>query len=304
MRLTERGQVDLPASAGYYGYYWGYGPWDWYGGSDAVQVGNDTLALREWDWYSNKAPLYVVDLHDADHPSVAGVTLLNADNQWWGNMVVAGSKLYATHYEWVSLPTAQYGYVRYYADQIDLSNRAAPRVGAKINIPGVLVGGSQSDANLLYTVDYLWDGNTSRSWLNAVRVQGSQAVYQGGVSLSGYSGRVIVSGSDLYTSVQDDKGSVALHAVSFADPRHPKDFASKAKAGWSWLMDVQGDRAIIQSGWTGSGLDLYQLHEGAAPTFDQFVRTSGWWETAIARQGQSLFFASGDYGVQTVTLSR
>ena len=299
----KRGQVDLPASAGYYAYGWGYGAWDWYGGSDVVQVGNDALALRQWDWYSPSTPLYVVDLHDADHPSVASLQLANDNNQWWGNMVVVGSTLYATHDEWVSLPTAAYGYVRYYADAIDLSQRASPHVSAKINVPGVLIGGSATDANLLYTLDYVWDGQTSHSWLNAVRRQGSHAVYQGGVNLNGYSGRVVVSGTDVYTSVQDwQSGSMVLHDVSFADAKHPKDFSTKAKSGWGWLMDVQGDRAIIQSGWSGSGLDLYQLHAGSAPTFDQFVRTSGWWETAIARQGQALFFASGEYGVQTVTL--
>ena len=73
-------------------------------------------------------------------------------------------------------------------------------------------------------------------------------------------------------------------------------------ASRGWLLGVEGDRAIITSGWGNAGIDVYQLNTDAAPTFDQFVRTRGWWTSSLARQGNQLFLSSGYWGVQVVDL--
>ena len=44
--------------------------------------------------------------------------------------MAALTRLWTTHYEWVSHPPNGQGWVRYYADKIDLTNRAHPVVGA------------------------------------------------------------------------------------------------------------------------------------------------------------------------------
>jgi hypothetical protein len=72
--------------------------------------------------------------------------------------------------------------------------------------------------------------------------------------------------------------------------------------GWGWLLAVEGDRAIITSGWGDVGVDIYKLTPNAAPTFDQFALTLGWFPSAIQRQGNQLFISSGYWGVQTITL--
>ena len=75
-------------------------------------------------------------------------------------MKVVGNTLYTTHYvypsSYVQNPT-----VRYFLDSIDLTDRKNPKIGASINVPGVLVGGSTVDPTILYTVDYSWNQNTS-----------------------------------------------------------------------------------------------------------------------------------------------
>ena len=41
---------------------------------------------------------------------------------------------------------------------------------------------------------------------------------------------------------------------------------------------------------------------GAAPVYDRFARTRGWWPSAITRQGDDLFVSTGYWGVQKIGL--
>ncbi len=303
----KRGQIDLPPAPGYYGGL-GFQPFDWYEGADVAALG-DALAFRRWTgWDENgasQAPLYLVDLSNPDSPSVASTTLVTEPHAWWGQLRAVGDKLWVSEYVWDSPYGTGQGYVRYYIQNIDISHRSTPTPGPRVNTPGVLIGGSATDSNVLYTLDWRWNGNQTQSWLNAVRVQGNKAAFVGGVSLKGDSGPVFISGTHAYTSVDNFDGnsvSVALHDIDLSNPAAPKDFAAAPAAGWGWLVDIQGDRALVQSGWSGEGFDLYKLNTAAAPSYDRFVRTSGWWLQSAARQAQTLFVASGYWGIQRINL--
>jgi hypothetical protein len=232
--------------------------------------------------------LWVVDLSKPDAPSSASVTITDDPTAWWGNLQVAGGNLYAGHFEWVDHSTdagsTQNWTVRYFADRVDLADRAHPRIGAKINIPGLLVGGSDSDASLLYTIDYRWDSNIAKDDFDVVRVEGaSQATLLSTTVLDGLVGNTFVRGSTAYVSAQQyidqttggSGSTVELHAIDLTDPSTPVDRASQAADGWGWLLDVQGDRAVVMSGWGANG---------------------------VSRQGSSLYLASGYWGVQRVDL--
>ena len=65
---------------------------------------------------------------------------------------------------------------------------------------------------------------------------------------------------------------------------------------------MQGDRAIVTSGWGPVAIDIYKLSDTAAPTFDQTVRTLGWDSYAMSRQGNTLYLSSGYWGVQPIVL--
>ncbi len=66
---------------------------------------------------------------------------------------------------------------------------------------------------------------------------------------------------------------------------------------------MQGDRAIVTSGWGQMGVDIYKLSDTAAPLFDQSVRTLGWGgANSILRQDNTLYLTSGYWGVQPVVL--
>ena len=91
---------------------------------------------------------------------------------------------------------------RYYLDQIDLSNRAQPKVGVKINVPGILVGASETDPELLYFVDYRWLGDQAKDDLSVARVRGNVAYLQSFTTIEGWMGNVFVRGNKAYASVE------------------------------------------------------------------------------------------------------
>ncbi len=328
-----RGKVQLPVDTSGYSYWgWGWGGcywYDWYEGADAVQVQGNALAFRRWmpvynqdGTWSADQKMYIVDLANADAPTLASTVIAPEANDWWGNMRAVGDKLYTSHYEWIVYPTynqatgqSSQGIVRYYLDQIDLSDRAHPVVGAKINVPGLLVGASDTDPTLLYTIDYRWFNDTAKDELSVVKVQGDLAYLQSTTQLDGWVGNVFVRGNKAYMSSEryiepknpnapDPNAGprVSLHELDLTNPAAPIDRVASDKKGWGWLLGVEGDRAIITSGWGNEGVDIYRLSPSSAPVFDQFVRTRGWWTESLARQDNTLYLSSGYWGVQSVQL--
>ncbi len=319
-----RGKVALPLdpSSYYYGGFGWYGGYywdDWFDGAAVVQVGADVLAFRRWvpnynfngDWIDAASDLFVVDLSNPDAPTVASSIITHDTTAWWGDMQVVGTTLYTMHYDWED-DTAENQTVRYYMDRIDLSDRLHPRVEATINVPGILLGGSQTDPTLLYFNDYQWAQSQTQAInnFNVARVIGNTAYLQSVLALDGYVGNVMVQGNTAYTSVQkyDDPSStsylpvVELHQIDLTDPVHPKDYIATGSSGWGWLLGILGDRALVTSGWGDNGIDVYKLAPSTAPVYDQFLRANGWYANAASRQGSTLFLSSGYWGVETFTL--
>jgi hypothetical protein len=227
------------------------------------------------------------------------------------------------HYEWTtpsgtggtnaSGPQSSTPTVRYYLDRIDLRDPAHPVVGSRINVPGILVGAKASDPSTIFTVDYQWDsqGLTTKNYLAALHIEGDRAVLLNvPLAIEGYVGRVIVQNDKAYLSAessgQDSAGMYwtkrQLHQIDLSDPAHLVDAVSGAKDGWGWLLDVVGDRAFVSSGWGSVGFDIYKLSAGA-PVFDQFVRTRGWSASSLKRQNDTVYVATGYWGVQAIDLA-
>lgn len=320
--VIKRGKLDLPDVENYWYGGWGwYGcySWDWYQGEDIIQVDGNALVFRRWlPAYANNdqdtavSALYVVDLSNPEQPSIASTTITNDLNSWWGNLRAVGDKLYAGHYEWVQQPVYDGmnndpGVVRYYLDQIDLSDRTHPRVGAKINVPGIFVGADENDSSIIFTMDYRWDNDVVTNRFEVSRIQDDRAYWQGGLDIPGQVGNTFVQGSTAYFTVQgyDDTSAsypISLYQIDLSTPTQPVAFVSENRQGWGWLLGVQGDRAFVTSGWGDVGIDVFRLQSGQAPIFEQFIRTRGWWTNSLARQDNHLFLASGYWGVQILHL--
>jgi len=322
-KIEKRGVVDLPSLAGYgyggygfYGYYW----YDWYNGGDVVQVGGDALAFRRWTpnydasggYVDSQQSLYLVDLSDADAPKVASTVITNDPNGWWGNMRAVGDQLFTSHYEWQKKPVYNSdaydpGVVRYYLDRIDYRDRSQPRVGQKINVPGLLVGASASDPSLIYTLDYRWNGDSSVNEFDVLKLDGDKAYLQSSVLLPGWVGNTFVKGDRAYMSSQSytpDSSAVSLVELDLSNPRLPRVLSAEAKQGWGWLVGIEGDRALVSSGWINQGIDVYRLSDSAAPSYDRFIRTRGWGVSSLARQDNRLFLSSGYWGTEIVDLDQ
>ena len=103
-----------------------------------------------------------------------------------------------------------------------------------------------------------------------------------------------------YLDTQYRKSTVKLYQLDLSNPKNVAVRTSEQKKGWGWLLGVEGDRALVTSGWGSDGLDIYKLTDGE-PVFDQFVRTLGY-SSSTSRQGDQIFLASGQWGVQIVNL--
>ncbi|MBC7977948.1 MAG: beta-propeller domain-containing protein, partial [Myxococcales bacterium] len=314
-----RGKIQLPIDSwggygwGWFGCYW----YDWWGGDEVVQVGGDALAFRRWvpsfnangSRVATESKLYVVDLADADAPRIASVSMQDDPEAWWGNLKVVGDTLYATHYEWLDDPRSDRGWVRYYLNAIDLSNRARPRISARINVPGLIVGGDASDPSIVYTIDYRWNGEQAVNDFDVLKIRGSSATLLSHTTIRGWVGSTFIRGDQAYMSSQhydfDNNGRdtrVELHAIDLSNPSRPRDRVITDE-GWGWLLAVTGDRALVTSGWYGeNAIDVYKLRDGKKPVFDQTIRTRGWSVNNVSRQGDTLFLSSGYWGVQKVEL--
>lgn len=311
-----RGKLALPNGSsapwgwGWYGFWW----YDWWGGDSVAQVENDALAVRKWTptydssgkYTGSDSELIVLDLANADAPRVASTVVQNDVAGWWGNLKVVGSTLYTTEYEWVDEANPNGSWVRYYLDAIDLSDRAHPRVKTHINVPGILVGGDASDPEVIYTMDYRWDGDAARNDFDVLRVRGHKASLLSHTRLRGWVGQSFVVGTTVYVSTQvyeDGKAPrVELHAIDASNTRRPVDRVVRDN-GWGWLLAIVGDRALVTSGWGSSqAIDVYLLRDGQAPKFEQTVRSRGWSLNGVARDGDVLYLASGYWGVQRIAL--
>lgn len=316
-----RGKIQLPTDPwGWYGWgWWGFWWYDWWWGDEVAQVGGDALAFRRWqpvydrngNYLDANSKLYVVDLANPEAPHIASTVIQSDADAWWGNLRVVGDTLYTTHYEWVDRPNDNQGWVKYYLDAIDLTDRAHPHIGEKVNVPGLLVGGDANDPSLVYTIDYRWDaGDTAVNDFDVLRIHGARATLVSHTAIDGWVGSTFVRGTAAYLSSQQwiDTGNnagyarVDLHALDLSNPEHVRDRVATDR-GWGWLLAVEGDRALVTSGWWGEqAIDVYQLRDGQAPAFEQTIRTRGWWLNGVSRQDQTLFLSSGYWGVQKVQL--
>ncbi len=333
-----RGTIALPTpetADGYYGYGGWYGGWwGWYGwweGESIVQVSPDLIAVRDSaPGYAYAAPgsadeaaaarplpqLHLINLANPDAPARASLAITPTRASWWGNVRVSNGTLFVTHYDWLDR-AGDHPRVRYFLDRVDVSDRAHPRVAERINVPGFFVGASP-DARTVYTVNYRWESVSeggvevyrARNTFNALSVSGGRAYLQGSAEVDGWMGQVFVEGPRAYFSTENNtvsagvyRSSIQMHALDLSNPRALIDRASASTRGWGWLLGVAGDRAVVSSGW-GAGVNVYRLSDESAPVLVDFVRTRGWWGSNLDRQGDTMYLASGYYGVQSIPVGR
>ena len=76
----------------------------------------------------------------------------------------------------------------------------------------------------------------------------------------------------------------------------------RAPVGCGFAPQTSSHRAVVTSGWGPVGVDIYQLSDTAAPAYQETVRALGWWQNSLSRQDNTLYLASGYWGVQPIVL--
>lgn len=280
-------------------------PYGWYAGAWSVLSG-DVLALRrtrEADALpASTAVVDLVDLSDPTHPVAAEVEL--PDHSWWGNLRAIDGELYINRYEPVAL--GQEPQVRYYLHALDVSDRSHPALGPGISLPGFVVGGSDADGSVLYTIDYRWQDGERVNELAVVRVSEGKAELLSRLEVSGRVGAVFVRGERAYfvaeqvSSSTPDGATRELHEVGLSDPAHPVDRVHRERAKWPWLVAVESDRLILASGFDRAvGVDVYRRNTDGSFHFEDVVRISPEANGAVPFVfGDQLLFAAGQFGLQ------
>ena len=290
---------------GWYGFCW----YDWCDGAEVVQVGGDALAFRRWE------PVY-----DAERPATSTrnsdalrrrpVEPRRADDR------------VGHHHQRSRRLVGQHAGRRHHAlhDALRVGRRserrsigpgpllprshrphriAATRASsAKINVPGPprrrlrqrpVASSTRSTTAGTRTTSRATTSTSCAS--TATRRRSCRARR----STAG-SARPFIVGSKAYMSAQHlpaeqqrRRRAASSCTRSICRIRPIRSIASRSdQRGWGWLLGVDGDRALVTSGWgDGNGArHLPALRDNAAPQFSQFVRTRGWWTNDAVAPGQ------------------
>lgn len=309
---VARGSVELPpipTTDPYGPYTIGYD--GWYTGPDVVQVAPSTLAIRR-----PAEPLHVVDLSNPDAPTMASVAILGSGTPWWGNMRLLGGTLYVTAFDLPAAACTSPGatsdcLVSYYLVPVDLNDPANPTVGAAVSVPGILFGTSAEDPSTLYLSNYVWgtgqEGAQEQEEITVCELSGGHCSLEGTLPLDGDIGAPFLQNDRAYATLVPydsfDWTGGALHQIDLTDPQSPADaVVQTGSRTWGSLLAVSGDAALVTSGWSGGGADVYRLNGTAAPTFVETVCSVSWNQGTFVPQGGTLYLAMGDCGAQPVAV--
>ena len=70
------------------------------------------------------------------------------------------------------------------------------------------------------------------------------------------------------------------------------------------IVDEQALATALREGRVaGAGVDVYRLADDTAPQLLSFQRTRGWWGSNVSRQGDTMYLASGYWGVQSIDVA-
>jgi hypothetical protein len=305
-----RGSVDLPNAPEWSGLgahpfrRTGAGADAWCEGPPAIQVAPDLLAIRRFragatDYAPALHDLFVVDLANPDTPRATSLPLTRDPLGWWGNMVVLGTRLGATHVEY-AVPNDRdpttHEPVRTFLDVLDASDRAHPSV-TSIRVPGVVVGAAPDDPSRYYAIDFPSAGpEVVVAQVSPARVAETLGV----VAVHGPLARPLIDGTSLFATVDIASVGPRLVAFDLSKPGAPTSrlttegdlYGGPAVATFSGLV-------AMGSGYGSIGLDWHRLTSAGALDFMLVTRGAAI-EAIPSFHEDRVFVALGAYGIGVV----
>jgi hypothetical protein len=309
LEVTPGGAASTPWLAP-----WGYG-------DEATLVGS-VLAVHRAYWRgpilvaaqagaSASAPtgpddeVLLYDLSNVDAPRLAGRVALEGSDWAWG-LAASGGSLWLTEFTW-SEGSASDG--RYHLLRIDVSHPDAPRVAAKVNVPGVFLA-ADAGAGRVYVLETVWPDDVAsappRSFVRALDLTArGTARLAASVELEGYPSGALVDGARAYVATSrwsPTEADASLAAVDLGAMRVTSTQEVTAQGSASPLR-AEGGKLFL-TGWARGNLFLvYDLADPSRPVFEQSVPTLGW-VRSVAVRGEYAYLPSGPYGVPMIKLTR
>jgi hypothetical protein len=258
--------------------------------------------------YWTRWVVHVLDLSNPEEPAVADPIKLPEVEEGVG-VIGAGSTLWVSTREPVSLADDGRAYVRYWARAVDLEAPSEPEIGPKLNVPGQLLA---VDGDTLYLHDFAYDSDHIESAISKAVVEGDVARLVArhrvdnrqveSVMLDG-AGHVLLShgpvywwyGYDVAESGTDEAWESRLTVL---DTEDLTELSTTTIANWSMLRWGGAGRAIFQ---VPGGLLVMNLDDPTTPYPQVFFSVSAWPEEVIV-DGRRIYLAGGLFGLYVLDL--
>lgn len=248
--------------------------------------------------------LDVIDLSDPSNPRAAVRKRIRWD--FGGEAMLRGSTLYVPSYFTAGSSPDGYPLYLYGVRAVDLSSPLSPRIGRLVDVPGTLVGATDTPGRVL-TVTYAYDPETweAEPTLHSVdlRIANWRERVLASLPLDGYPGAVVVGGSHAWIATErwnyeDGSATYALGAVDLSDLTLA---SSQERERTAWGGTLAGGLLFLRSwGWTGA-LDVYDVSDAADPAFRTSAEVDGI-GTDISVTGGRAYVPAGYRGVQSFGL--
>lgn len=274
---------------------------------DPAAIGAETTCKEEPVYrYWTRWVVHVLDLSAPATPRLAEPVAL-PESEEGVSTLSDGATLWVATREPYDRPDDVRAYVRYFARGIDLATPSQPRVGARVNVPGVLFAKHGDD---LFTVDQVYDADHVESAVARARLAGDTATLEARYRLDGRQVQVVLL---------DGAGHVLLsHGPStwwygFDDPVAS---AAETNETWETRLTILGEDTLAELAtravdtwavlaWAGEGRALFQVPGGlllfdvstpSAPAPRAFFATAGWPGSLVVDERRA-FLAAGLYGL-------
>ena len=249
---------------------------------------------RYWQSFS----LEVIDLSNPADPTIADS--VGFPDEFEGvSAVQDGNSVFVTYKVPYEVEDDSRPYVRYFFEEVDLTDPADPELGRPVNVPGQLIAVNGDE---LYTQDTVWGDDIvetavarlelhdNLAYLQAWHRFEDQQVYS--LMLDG-AGHVLASHRTAWLVAYDNNSDYEGQMLSILDSADLALRSTVEVDSWATLQDAAGGRALFQA---PGGALLFNVDNPAAPYAQAFFPIRGW-SSDMFIDGDDIILPAGRYGI-------
>jgi hypothetical protein len=265
----------------------------------AIQTSENVYSHERYRYWTHYE-LNVLDLSDPAHPVLRPKLTMPAEEEAVA-LVEDGSGVWVNYKQPTQLPGDSRPYVRYFIKRLDMSNPAAPTLGAAINVPGELLAAQQ---DTLLTKDYLWGQTIVETSVNKLKLHGGLAYLQATqrfvdqqvqqVAIDG-ANMALVSHTTAWRAQDQSNGQQEQSKLSILNlAGNTMSLSATTEVDyWASLQSAKNGRALFQ---VPGGLLVFNVTNPQSPFAQAYFPTRGW-PTDLTLHNSDIYFSAGPYGL-------